>query len=154
MGNFNENINRKTIPKIYILQQLQDLSLTNLLDFYDISEPTWARRESSSQIDDIWASYSVLLNLTEPQLIDTEESIKSDHKIIITEMRWMKKNEKNSLPRLIEKWKAVIGIIQSSLTNHYSISNPIAQGISSMQQDYKQYYEAAHPAKRDRTGKH
>ncbi|CAG8830652.1 27280_t:CDS:1, partial [Gigaspora margarita] len=59
--------------------------------------------DSSSQMDDIWASYSVLLNLTKPRLIDAEESTKSDHKIIITEMimdelviktRWKKTKKK------------------------------------------------------------
>ncbi|CAG8547895.1 9424_t:CDS:2 [Gigaspora margarita] len=59
--------------------------LTSLLDFNDIEEHTWSRDNSRSQIDDIWASYSILLDILEPKLSTSDESTKSDHKILSIE---------------------------------------------------------------------
>ncbi|CAG8761721.1 2840_t:CDS:2 [Gigaspora rosea] len=155
MGVFNENINRKTIPKTHILQQLQDLGLTSLFDFYDISELTWARRDSSSQIDDIWAAYSVLL---EPQLLDTQESTKSNHKIIITKItidepviRARMDEEK------CEEFSAMISKkIDSSNWSNITITNEklLNKYWISIYDTIKQHREAAHSAERDSTGKY
>ncbi|CAG8856592.1 8142_t:CDS:2, partial [Gigaspora margarita] len=46
---------------------------------------TWFRDNSKSQIDDIWTSYSILLDVTEPKLTTADESTKSDHKILSIE---------------------------------------------------------------------
>ncbi|CAG8677942.1 6725_t:CDS:2 [Gigaspora margarita] len=59
--------------------------LISLLDFNDIEEHTWSRNNSSNQIDDIWTSYSILLNVSEPKLLTSDESTKSDHKILSIE---------------------------------------------------------------------
>ncbi|CAG8498507.1 11098_t:CDS:2 [Gigaspora margarita] len=56
--------------------------LISLLDFNDIEEHTWSRDNSKSQINDIWTSYSILLDVSEPKLSTSDESTKSDHKIL------------------------------------------------------------------------
>lgn len=85
MGDFNNNINNKKLPTRHLLNKLQENGLTSLLDFNDITEHTWSRDNSKSQIDDIWTSYSILLDISEPKLITTDESTKSDHKILSIE---------------------------------------------------------------------
>ncbi|KAF0383396.1 hypothetical protein F8M41_011782 [Gigaspora margarita] len=84
MGDFNSNLIQKNIPENHLFHHFQDSGLTSLLDFYDIKEPTWSAQESSSQIDDIWVNYKILLHMTEPKLLDSTDSTKSDHKIIMT----------------------------------------------------------------------
>ncbi|CAG8843116.1 41251_t:CDS:1, partial [Gigaspora margarita] len=59
--------------------------LTSLLNFYNITEPTWLSQESSSQIDNIWVNYRILLYITEPKLKDTIDLTRSDHKITVRE---------------------------------------------------------------------
>ncbi|CAG8841416.1 33765_t:CDS:2, partial [Gigaspora margarita] len=61
------------------------IGLTSLLDFNDIEEHAWSRDNSKSQIDDIWISYSILLDVSEPELSTSDESTKSDHKILSIE---------------------------------------------------------------------
>ncbi|RIB19921.1 hypothetical protein C2G38_2180566 [Gigaspora rosea] len=58
---------------------------TSLLDFHDIEEHKWSRQDTKSQIDDIWTSYTILLNFTSPILISANEITNSDHKILTTE---------------------------------------------------------------------
>ncbi|CAG8694489.1 30383_t:CDS:2 [Gigaspora margarita] len=48
-------------------------------------EHTWSRDNSKSQIDDIWTSYLILLDISEPKLSTSDESTKSDHKILSIE---------------------------------------------------------------------
>ncbi|CAG8801465.1 45788_t:CDS:2, partial [Gigaspora margarita] len=85
MEDFNNNINNKKLPTKHLLNKLQESSLTSLLDFNDIEKHTWSRDNSKSQIDDIWTSYSILLDISEPKLLTSNESPKSDHKILSIE---------------------------------------------------------------------
>ncbi|CAG8815087.1 11711_t:CDS:2, partial [Gigaspora margarita] len=47
MGDFNNNLCRKNIPENHLLYYFQDSGLTSLLDFYDITEPTWLCKKNS-----------------------------------------------------------------------------------------------------------
>ncbi|CAG8688240.1 20080_t:CDS:2 [Gigaspora margarita] len=81
-SDFNNNINNKKLPTKHLLNKLQESGLTSLLDLNNIEEHTWSRDNSRSQIDDIWTSYSILLDISEPKLLTSDESTKSDHKIL------------------------------------------------------------------------
>ncbi|CAG8755118.1 5238_t:CDS:1 [Gigaspora margarita] len=85
MGDFNNNINNKKLLTRHLLNKLQESGLTSLLDFNNITEHTWSRDNSRSQIDDIWTSYLILLDVTESKLTTADESTKSDHKILSIE---------------------------------------------------------------------
>ncbi|CAG8624627.1 14331_t:CDS:2 [Gigaspora margarita] len=80
-------INNELDPKCTLttIQYNCNGGLTSLLDFNDIKEHTLSRDNSRSQIDDIWTSYSILLDVSEPKLSTSDESTKSDHKILSIE---------------------------------------------------------------------
>ncbi|CAG8650688.1 10358_t:CDS:1, partial [Paraglomus brasilianum] len=53
--------------------------LSSLLDFHKISNPTWQGRGLKSQIDDIWVSSNILLDIDTPDLIIATGISDSDH---------------------------------------------------------------------------
>ena len=83
MGDFNTNTSTKK-KKYTLFSKLQFASFSSLLEFYNISTPTWQRQELTSQIDDIWASSDILLDVDTPILSDAIGISDSDHKIINT----------------------------------------------------------------------
>ncbi|KAF0464568.1 reverse transcriptase [Gigaspora margarita] len=58
--------------------------LSSLLDFHKISNPTWQGRGLYSQIDDIWVSSNILLDIDTPDITDATSISNSDHMIIST----------------------------------------------------------------------
>ncbi|CAG8813947.1 42888_t:CDS:1, partial [Gigaspora margarita] len=69
----------------HLLNKLQKSGLTSLLDFNDIEEHTWSRDNSRSQIDDIWTSYSILLDVSDSKLLTADELTKNKYKILSIE---------------------------------------------------------------------
>ena len=52
MGNFNCDTNKKK-NKLPLFHHMGNCNLTSTLNFFDITQHTWSRRTSHSQIDDI-----------------------------------------------------------------------------------------------------
>ena len=63
---------------------MQAQSITSLLQYFDITEPTWRRGEAHSQIDNIWISNSLTLCISKPEIICADLITNSDHKIVTT----------------------------------------------------------------------
>ncbi|CAG8811422.1 34717_t:CDS:2, partial [Gigaspora margarita] len=80
LGAFNTNTRNKHRKADNITHKLQAVGLTSLLEFHDIEEWTWSRGDCMSQIDDIWASYSILLDLEEPRMTNATLITNGDHK--------------------------------------------------------------------------
>ena len=79
--NANECSNKKQFP---IFSSLSSNNLSSLFLFHNIIDSTWSNNRSQSQIDDIWCSNDMILDLDYPILIDTTGISDSDHKIIST----------------------------------------------------------------------
>ena len=85
LGNFNSDLQKHTTkPKLPLFNTLQTNGIMSLLQYFDITLPTWSRPPLYSQIDDIWISISLLSSVTKPELIDAELITNSDYKIIHT----------------------------------------------------------------------
>src|SRR5207253_11118910 len=83
LGDFNANHLRRDKCKV-IFTHLATLSLNSLLQFHNITAPTWQRGQLSSQIDDIWVSPEITLDIEIPELINPYNITDSDHSIIAT----------------------------------------------------------------------
>ena len=83
IGDFNANHLLKNKCKI-LFTQLETLSLNSLLQFYNIIVPTQQRGYLSSQIDYIWTTSELTLDIEIPELIDPYNIIDSNHYIIAT----------------------------------------------------------------------
>jgi len=84
LGDFNANLNRD--KKFPLFVNLSNANATSLLDFHNITSPTWIGPSAQSQIDDIWCNQELLLDLEKPIITDAEYITNSDHRIIST--RW------------------------------------------------------------------
>ena len=82
MGDFNANANAGRKRRLPLFTDLNTNNLTSLLNFHEITDPTWSNNTSSSQIDDIWASPNILLDFDRPVLTSALGISDSDHVII------------------------------------------------------------------------
>ena len=83
LGDFNSN-NTSARKKNTIFSEFTSNNYTSLLNFHNILTPTWRRNNSYSQIDDIWVSSDLLLNIDSPELINATGITDSDYTILLT----------------------------------------------------------------------
>ncbi|CAG8750269.1 2547_t:CDS:2 [Gigaspora margarita] len=70
-------------PYIYSIDKVPGMAI--IIDLYLPQNHKTRIISIKSQIDDIWPSYSILLDVSEPELSTSDESTKSDHKILSIE---------------------------------------------------------------------
>ncbi|CAG8849794.1 2218_t:CDS:1, partial [Gigaspora margarita] len=78
-----------------ILHQMPMLQLTSLLQYFNITQHTWARQDQSSQLDDIWVTPNILTNVSGLNIVPSTGTTDSDHAILHT--KWM-------LPQAFTMW--------------------------------------------------
>src|SRR6185437_845438 len=81
MGDFNCNANKKK-NKLPLFYHMGNCNLTSTLNFFDITQHTWFRESSHSQIDDIWAFSHMIAELLPPMILSSVKSTSSDHEIV------------------------------------------------------------------------
>ena len=84
LGDFNSNNFTKKRMKNILFTDLSTNNFTSLLNFHNITTPTWHRNNSSSQIDDIWVSSDILLDIETPTFTNATGITESDHIIMST----------------------------------------------------------------------
>ena len=70
--------------KNILFTDLSTNNFTSLLNFHNITTSTWHRNNSSSQIDDIWVSSDILLDIKTPTFTNAIGITESDHIIMST----------------------------------------------------------------------
>ncbi|CAG8677511.1 21476_t:CDS:1 [Gigaspora margarita] len=85
IGNFNANPNtphsRRTTP---ILHQMLTLQLISLMQYFNVTQHTWARHNQSSQLDDFWTTPNIITNCPGINISTSTGSTDSDHAILVT----------------------------------------------------------------------
>ncbi|CAG8791391.1 44212_t:CDS:2, partial [Gigaspora margarita] len=77
MGDFNDNITRKKSKnQTPLLGNLLKNNVLSSLNFFAITDMTWRRNQSASQIDDIWISAEVIHEFIKPELWETNGAAK------------------------------------------------------------------------------
>src|SRR6185312_6118127 len=65
-----------------LFNELNPMRIISLLQYFDISSPTWSRNSLTSQIDDIYISQDMIPTITKPEINDLQSTTNSDHKLI------------------------------------------------------------------------
>jgi hypothetical protein len=81
LGDFNSNLNRNNRTTSW-LRKLQQTGLQSVLETFQVSTPTWHRRQTHSQIDDIWIPQNLIHIVSAPAITDADSITDSDHAII------------------------------------------------------------------------
>jgi hypothetical protein len=97
-----------------------------LLNFHNITAPTWNRNNSYSQIDDIWISTDILLDVEIPNLTNAIGITESDHSIVST--TWFT-NFSSHCPRNKKKKRKIYLYDRMTNENWEEFSDKIHQNL-------------------------
>src|SRR6185437_15420085 len=82
MGDFNHDRWKHGTKKMDLFNELNPMGIISLLQYFDISSPTWLRNSLSSQIDDIYISQDMIPTITKPEINDLQSTTNSNYKLI------------------------------------------------------------------------
>ena len=128
LGDFNSN-NYNNKKKNTIFTDLTTNNCNSLLNFHNITTPTWNRNNSYSQIDDIWVSTDILLDTEIPNITSAIGITESDHSIIST--TWVT-NFSSHCPRNKKKKRKIYLYDRMTNENWEEFSNKIQQNFTLM----------------------
>ena len=129
LGDFNENQSRNT--KFPLFTNLNAANAISLLDFHNITQPTWTGPISTSQIDDIWCTSDLVLDLETPSIQSAAFITDSDHDIIST--TWHVQIQKLNTPRNKKRKRKIYQYEKMSKENWEEFSNNVDQFFKSQE---------------------
>lgn len=121
LGDFDENQFRNT--KFPLFTNLNAANAISLMDFHNITKPTWVGPTSSSQIENIWCTSDLLLDLDTPLIQSASFITNSDHSIVST--TWHIQIHKQHTPRNKKRKRKIYQYEKMSKENWEEFSKDI-----------------------------
>ncbi|CAG8549379.1 4452_t:CDS:2, partial [Gigaspora rosea] len=109
-----------------LFKHMGNCNLTSTLSYFDIAEPTWSRGTSHSQLDDIWISSHMIIEISPLAISLPTDSTDSDHMILT--ISWHH-NINTALPRTKKNKHKVFLYDKMNEKTWTNFSNSISQTL-------------------------
>ncbi|CAG8844136.1 16202_t:CDS:2, partial [Gigaspora margarita] len=107
------NTNQKRKGNSPLLSYMSTIGYVSIMEAYNITEPTWSRKDLHSQIDDLWLPPDTIMDFEIPVLRSAEDITNSDHKILEKQYKKVEETmkgiqEEKQLDNLWLIWNTVV----------------------------------------------